>query len=66
VNSADCTHRDTALLMRRDIVEFRLFVLENMCGAFVVDVATIDLGNVHRSQSRNFWDEVHCPPVARS
>ena len=54
------------LLLRRDIFEFRLFVLENVCGAFVADVATVDLGNAHRSQSRHFWNEVHCPPEDKS
>jgi hypothetical protein len=42
---------------RRDVFEYRLFVLENVTGAFEARPKEIDLANTHRAQSRALWGE---------
>jgi hypothetical protein len=50
----------------RDMLEYRLFAIENMLGAFNAPNSIVDLANSHRNQSRTLWNEKNLPPEDRA
>ena len=49
----------------RDILEYRLFVIENVVGAFEAKTSVVDLANSHRGQSRTVWNDKNRPTEDR-
>jgi hypothetical protein len=54
----DVGRRTTAI---RDMLEYRLFLVENMLGAFNAPNPIVNLANSHRNQSRTIWNEKNKP-----
>jgi hypothetical protein len=50
----------------RDMLEYRLFFLENMLGAFDINDASVNLANTHRNQSRTLWNQKNMPREDRA
>eukprot|EP01047_Picozoa_sp_COSAG01_P002785 COSAG01_NODE_76_length_28332_cov_298.876992_15_plen_2949_part_00 len=50
----------------RDILEYRLFLLENTVGAFDAKQSAVNLANSHRGQSRTVWNDKNRPQEDRT
>jgi hypothetical protein len=49
----------------RDILEYRLFAVENVVLAFAAKQSVVNLANSHRGQGRTLWNEKNIPPEDR-
>eukprot|EP01047_Picozoa_sp_COSAG01_P031123 COSAG01_NODE_2196_length_8179_cov_17.030322_4_plen_1365_part_00 len=50
----------------RDMLEYRLFVIENMHGAFEANNTVVNRANSHRNQSRTLWNATNIPREDRA